>query len=114
MKGGDRLRQFTSSQIFSIDKGGITISAEEGDFRIVFEECTRNLGFEWHVKPHNCVGTRDISLFVFTFFTKPKVEVLVEKKGFWREILFPEKRRRAFHHISKAIHECGYTTFDLP
>ena len=98
-------------KVIDVTKVGITLESSIGKIYIDLEDCVKNFSLE-KGEICRCVATRDITTLSFTFYTRPKTNV-VFKRNFFKELIAGKSAISKFLDMQKAIVEAGYTSYDL-
>ena len=99
-------------KIIEATKEGVTLASTKGNIYISFDDCSSNFSLENGNAFCRCVATRDITTLSFTFYTRPKINI-VFKKHILRDVIPQKSAVRKFFDMQKVIVEAGYTSFDL-
>ena len=98
-------------KVIDVTKEGITLESDVEKIYIDFNDCVKNFSLE-KGEICKCVATRDITTLSFTFYTRPKTNV-VFKRSFFKELIVGKSATSKFLDLQKAIVEAGYTSYDL-
>lgn len=104
---------FTDDNIVQITKDEIVFATLYNETKIRFSECKKNFATEHFLNESNCVGTRDITVPAFIFYSQPKIKVTFKRRHLLQELFSKRPLHKKFNILQQTLQKLGYTTYDL-